>query len=300
MMLAAEPHAPYKRPPLTKDFLRGEAGGRRAAARGRRSGSATTRSGWRWACRRSHSTRARGSCTTEKRGELSLRALRAGHRLPAQAAPAARRRRSGSADDPHGRGLGRAAVTRTGAARWSSWAPASSAARRPCRWPMRGVEVELVTDEDAPQAARLGADVGERIAAWMHEAGVVLRLGCPVERDRAGSRRGGAGGRGAPRADDRRAGARHRARLALAQAAGLEPRRRPVACDEAGRTSAEGVLAAGDVARLHNPGAGRSAHGRALGRGPVAGRGRGTNRGRLGGTLGRGARASGRRSATAP
>jgi NADPH-dependent 2,4-dienoyl-CoA reductase/sulfur reductase-like enzyme len=45
----------------------------------------------------------------------------------------------------------------------------------------RGAEVVLVSDDVAPQSSRLGREAAERIADWLDEDGVELRLGSPVE-----------------------------------------------------------------------------------------------------------------------
>ena len=274
VMLAREARAPYNRPPLTKDYLRGEAGGEELpleAPEWFRDNEVRLEVGVPAVALDSEAR----VVTTEKRGELSFErcVLATGSRprrprLPGADDPAVRTIRTVEDSDAL-RSLGPAhKVVIVGSGFIGCEAAVSLA--------MRDVEVELVTDEDAPQAARLGADVGERLAAWMREAGVVLRLGCPVTAIEPGA--GGV---------ELEKGARLEGSavvlalgiepdIALAQTAGLELDDGRVACDEAGRTSAEGVLAAGDVARLHNPGAGRRLTvehwGEALSQGEVAGR----------------------------
>jgi 3-phenylpropionate/trans-cinnamate dioxygenase ferredoxin reductase subunit len=46
---------------------------------------------------------------------------------------------------------------------------------------MNGVEVTLVTDEEVPHAARLGEQAGRRVSAWLQELGVTLKLGARAE-----------------------------------------------------------------------------------------------------------------------
>src|SRR5699024_3475520 len=46
---------------------------------------------------------------------------------------------------------------------------------------MRGLQVTLHSDEPVPQAARLGEEAGARIAGWLRDAGVELRLGAAVD-----------------------------------------------------------------------------------------------------------------------
>jgi 3-phenylpropionate/trans-cinnamate dioxygenase ferredoxin reductase component len=140
----------------------------------------------------------------------------------------------------------------------------------------RGAAVTLLSDEEAPQARRLGAEVGGLLAAWLREEGVELRLGAPVQRI------GAAGsllrvddvveadlvllGSGVAPNDD------------LARGAGLALGRDDafVAVDATMATSAPGVWAAGDVTLVEHPVAGRPLHvehwGEALAMGEVAGR----------------------------
>jgi 3-phenylpropionate/trans-cinnamate dioxygenase ferredoxin reductase component len=141
---------------------------------------------------------------------------------------------------------------------------------------MRGLEVELVTDEEQPQSARLGNEVGALLAGWLREAGVSFRPGRPVDAIEPG-------GRGVTL----EGGARLQAStvvlalgvepdIAVGADAGLEVDRGRLCCDESARTSADGVLAAGDAARLFNPLAGRHLSvehwGEALAQGELAGR----------------------------
>ena len=154
---------------------------------------------------------------------------------------------------------------------------------------MRGVAVTLVSDEPLPQAARLGEEVAERLAAWLHEAGVRLLCDEAVERfDRRGdgwsvvtsgsavqAPHGADGGGREPAHRYRRGGG-----LALAGGA--------VAADASMRSSAPGVFVAGDVAYAEQRRRRPAAAGGALGRGPAPGRG-----GRHGGR--RTARTAGRR-----
>lgn len=139
---------------------------------------------------------------------------------------------------------------------------------------LRGLRVTLVTQEPAPQEARLGADVGRRLAAWLEGLGVHLVVGSPVSALEDGRRvlvEGGPRVEGdlllvaagvAPRAD-------------LAEAAGLPVHDGRVVVDERMRTGADGVLAAGDVVWARNAAAGRHLAvehwGEALAMGEVAG-----------------------------
>jgi 3-phenylpropionate/trans-cinnamate dioxygenase ferredoxin reductase component len=140
----------------------------------------------------------------------------------------------------------------------------------------RGHPVTLMSDEPAPNAGRLGEDAAARIAGWLQDDGVVLRLGVEVdaiERDgnclhvAAGSERSAApvvvmAAGVAPRGE-------------LAAMAGAEVNDGAVVVDSAMRTTLPGLLAAGDVALAHNDAAGRSLRvehwGDALGQGAIAG-----------------------------
>jgi NADPH-dependent 2,4-dienoyl-CoA reductase/sulfur reductase-like enzyme len=119
-----------------------------------------------------------------------------------------------------------------------------------------GAEVTLVGEEEVPQLDRLGRQAGQRIAGWLREAGVQLVGGHAVARIEDA--------RAVVLDDGRRVeaeavvvGAGTRPRAALAETAGLELERGRVPCDASLRTAAAGVLAAGDVALAHNAAAGR-------------------------------------------
>jgi 3-phenylpropionate/trans-cinnamate dioxygenase ferredoxin reductase component len=141
-----------------------------------------------------------------------------------------------------------------------------------------GTRVRLIGQEALPQQARLGAEVGRRIATWLQELGVELIAGTEVAAvDEA---------RSVELADGRRidgscvvlaVGARPRG--GLAEAAGLRLRDGAVLVDETLRAAdARGaaVLAVGDVAHAMNVSAGRSLRvehwGDALEHGALAGR----------------------------
>jgi 3-phenylpropionate/trans-cinnamate dioxygenase ferredoxin reductase component len=116
---------------------------------------------------------------------------------------------------------------------------------------MRGVKVTLRTDEAIPHAARLGEEAGRRIAGFLTEYGVTLRLGQPVDAVPDG--------------------------LVL-MAAGVRPRweHGRITVDQHMCSARPGVYAAGDVAFAHNASAGRHLEvehwGEALNMGEVAGR----------------------------
>jgi NADPH-dependent 2,4-dienoyl-CoA reductase/sulfur reductase-like enzyme len=142
---------------------------------------------------------------------------------------------------------------------------------------MRGASVTVVTPDAAPQAGRLGAEVGGRIAAWLREAGVELRTGRSVEavdRDRGGL---------SLRLDDGEVRCHRvvmavgaRPRTGLARDAGVPLEDGAVPVDGAMRTAVDGIWCAGDPALAENGAAGRRLRvehwGDALRQGAVAGR----------------------------
>lgn len=138
----------------------------------------------------------------------------------------------------------------------------------------RGHPVTLISDESEPNAARLGEEAARQIRGWLEEEGVELRLGAPVESIEpgfivtAGDSKTQApvlvmAGGAAPRVE-------------LAVSAGLELESGAVPVDTHQRTSKPGLYAAGDVAFAENATAGRHLRvehwGDALGQGEVAGR----------------------------
>jgi 3-phenylpropionate/trans-cinnamate dioxygenase ferredoxin reductase subunit len=140
----------------------------------------------------------------------------------------------------------------------------------------RGHAVTLISDEAAPNARRLGAEAGNELARWLAHEGVVLRLGVGVEEIR---REGDA--------LQVRAGEVAIRGPVVVMAAGVAPRVEllagadgalsdgAVAVDDAMRTALPDLLAAGDVCRAHNAAAGRTLRvehwGDALEQGEVAG-----------------------------
>jgi NADPH-dependent 2,4-dienoyl-CoA reductase/sulfur reductase-like enzyme len=140
-----------------------------------------------------------------------------------------------------------------------------------------GHPVVLISDESAPNVARLGERAAEKIREWLLALGVELELGTAVDRiERAGSGlRVQAGDRAsasgvvimatgvAPRSE-------------LAAMAGAELDGGAIAADPALRTSLPAISAAGDVCAAVNAAAGRRLHvehwGDALGQGEIAGR----------------------------
>jgi 3-phenylpropionate/trans-cinnamate dioxygenase ferredoxin reductase component len=141
----------------------------------------------------------------------------------------------------------------------------------------RGNPVTLVSDEPAPNAARLGLEPAQELRRWLEQDGVTVHLGCEVQRIERNETAlevsaGEARARGtvvimatgvAPRSE-------------LPAAAGIELLDGAVPADSAMRTAAPRLLAAGDVCAAENTAAGRRLRvehwGDALGQGKVAGR----------------------------
>ena len=166
---------------------------------------------------------------------------------------------------------------------------------------MRGHHVELVSDEIAPNIARLGDEAAAVLTRWLEEQGVSLHLGTAVERIQRGADgfeviADGDNVSGevvimatgvAPAWRACRGCGGHRARR------GRDPGQRRHA------TARADVLAAGDVCRAREPRGGPPPARRALGRRARSGRDRGCDcRGQASGVE-PGARGSGRRSARA-
>ncbi len=139
---------------------------------------------------------------------------------------------------------------------------------------LRDARVTLVGQEAAPQQQRLGEDTAARIADWLTELGVSLKMGVEVSAV--------ACGRTVKLADGAEIepgnvvlGMGVRPRGELAERAGLPLVEGAIPTDAQMRAH-ERVLAVGDVAYAHNPTAGRRIRvehwGDALGQGEIAGR----------------------------
>jgi len=140
----------------------------------------------------------------------------------------------------------------------------------------RGHPVTLVSDESAPNEARLGADAATQIAGWLADDGTVLHLGQAVETvERSDGRLRVSAGDARFEAEVVIMAAGVGPRSELAAAAGISLDDGAIPVDAGMRTRAPGVLAAGDVCLAENPTAGRALRvehwGEALAQGAVAG-----------------------------
>jgi 3-phenylpropionate/trans-cinnamate dioxygenase ferredoxin reductase subunit len=138
----------------------------------------------------------------------------------------------------------------------------------------RGHSVALISDEPEPNAARLGEAVAREIRGWLADEGVRMHLGYPVDRIEPGFTVTA----GAVKAHSpvlvMAGGIAPRVELALS--AGIELESGAVPVDARQHSVKPGLYAAGDVAFAVNATAGRRLHvehwGDALGQGEVAGR----------------------------
>lgn len=143
---------------------------------------------------------------------------------------------------------------------------------------LRGHPVTLVSDESAPNVARLGAEAAQELRRWLQDDGVELRLGSEVEgiergRQLIGVSADGQTARGAVVI----MAAGVTPRIELAAGCGLETDDEgTIPVESSMRTALPSLLAAGDVCKAYNEAAGRQLRvehwGDALGQGKVAGR----------------------------
>ena len=276
ILLTAEPYSPYRRPPLTKEYLRGEIS---------RDELPIESSEWyeengvelRTTTLVVKLDRNRGVVETENGEEVPYDAcvLATGSEPIRISIP--------GADDPEvlvmrtienserlqsrTGGGSRAVVVGSGFIGCEAAASLS----------LRGVEVTLVSQEEGPQRERLGEDVSWRIQSWLEGYGVDLRMGTDVEsieRRDEGFKVAVTVGEPIPGQTVLLA-AGVRPRTQLAEEAGLEMERGGVVTDSSMRTSAPAIFAVGDIAFAMNEAAGsrqKVEHwGDALNHGRVAG-----------------------------
>ncbi|HEY6582302.1 MAG TPA: FAD-dependent oxidoreductase [Rubrobacter sp.] len=123
---------------------------------------------------------------------------------------------------------------------------------------LRGAEVVLISLEESPQRERLGQEVGERMDGWLRDYGVDLRLGTGLEsiqRVDDGYELSIKGG-STVSAGTVLFGTGVSPRTGLAEEAGLVVDG-GVVTDSSMRTSAPGIFAVGDIVRAFNESAGR-------------------------------------------
>ena len=123
---------------------------------------------------------------------------------------------------------------------------------------LRGADVTLISLEKSPQQGRLGIEVGERIEGWLRDYGVKLRLAASLEsiqRSDGGYELSIEGG-DTVSAGTVLFGTGVAPRTGLAEEAGLVVDG-GIVTDSSMRTSAPGIFAVGDIARAYNESAGR-------------------------------------------
>ncbi|MEA2197958.1 MAG: hypothetical protein QOJ25_2009 [Solirubrobacteraceae bacterium] len=273
-LIAAEPHLPYRRPPLTKEFLRGELA---------RTELALEQASW----FAEHSVDLRlGTRAEAIDPEGGAVRLSDGQTVAAEACVLATGSRPQrlpvpGADDENvleirllsdsERLIDRAREATSAVVIGSGFIGCEAAASLA----MRGLEVTLVTVERVPQIDRLGRDAGERIAGWLREVGVTLILEAEVKEIEDARRVHVASG---PKLDADivvlATGVVPNGELAAA--IGLELHDGAVPVDASMRSENPFLSAAGDVASALNPSAGRRLRvehwGDALAQGEIAGR----------------------------
>jgi 3-phenylpropionate/trans-cinnamate dioxygenase ferredoxin reductase component len=274
IMVSADKHLPYQRPPLSKDYLRGESGDDVLpmedpgfyAEQGIEVRLATPA---RSLDRAARTLTLQGGETLPYRCCI-LATGAAAAPLPVQGAdhPGIRllRSRQDGADLRQAARQARSAVV-VGSGFIGCEAAASLA--------RRGLDVTVVTAEQLPQAARLGAAVGERLRGWLIREGVAIRPGAQVARFDGGHRVVLEDG-GAIEADLILVAGGVSPLASLAADSGLAVEQDRVAADSGMRTSDPAILTAGDVACAVNAAAGRRLAvehwGDAVAMGQVAGR----------------------------
>jgi 3-phenylpropionate/trans-cinnamate dioxygenase ferredoxin reductase component len=273
ILLSADEHLPYNRPPLSKDFLRGESEEDSLPLEGQdfyREHDITVRlhtraqaldAGRRTVVLDSGEPLEYGSCI------LATGATPQPLGIPGDTGPGVRYLRSRR---DAGELRAAAAAAHSAVVVGSGFIGCEAAASLA----RRGLAVALVTIEDCPQAARLGDAAGDRLKGWLEDEGIVLHLGVEVERIEEGRRVWLAGG-GSAEGDLVLIAGGVQPGGAIAEHAGLAVERKRVKTDAQMRSSHPGVLAAGDVAFACNAAAGRRLMvehwGEALAMGEVAG-----------------------------
>jgi NAD(P)H-nitrite reductase large subunit len=273
-LIGAEQHLPYQRPPLTKEFLRGE------LARSELDLEQAS-----WFAERSVELCVDACAETIDAANGEVR-LADGRSVPADACVLATGSRPArlpvpGADhedvleirklDDSERLIERARSAATAVVIGSGFIGCEAAASLA----MSGLEVTLVSVEPVPQADRLGVEAGRRIAAWLREVGVTLILGAEVE-EIVDARRVRIAGAPCLTADVVVLATGVVPNGELAAAIGLELHDGAVPVDASMRSENPFLSAVGDVAWALHRGAGRRLRvehwGDALAHGEIAGR----------------------------
>ena len=273
-LICGEAHLPYRRPPLTKELLRGEADVADLPLEDEA-----------WFAAHAVSVRRGRRAVALDRGRAVVE-LDGGQELHYDACvlatgSAPQRPPVDGADDPglHTIRTVDDALRLRAAARPGSRAVVVGAGFIACEaaasLAKHGVDSVLVAPEELPQAQRLGERAGELIDELLREAGVELRLGAELERIEPRWRVTLAGGDELA-ADVVLLGTGVAPLGELAAGAGLDVEDGAVLVDASMRSSDPSVLAVGDIAAAQHARAGRRLRvehwGDALAHGEVAGR----------------------------
>ena len=254
-LISADEFAPYNRPPLSKDFLRGESdesdlpleeGGFY------KSNEIDVLLDTRATALRPHQHRLTLSDGTELEYHTCILATGAiPTPLPARGAqdPGVRYLRSRR----DARALRQAAASSRSSVVIGSGFIGCEAAASLVR---RGLVVTLVTMEELPQIDRLGRGAGERLRSWLQNEGVTLRLGVEVA-EVQGNRLVHLSDGTTAEGDFILVAGGVKPEAALAADGGLDMAQDRVTVDTHMRSSHPDVLAAGDVAFAYNTGAER-------------------------------------------
>jgi 3-phenylpropionate/trans-cinnamate dioxygenase ferredoxin reductase component len=250
VLVSADEYLPYNRPPLSKDYLRGESEEESLPLESSafyhdhgievrlRTRARTLDTARRIVTLSEGQNLAYTSCI------LATGASPTPLPVPGSGHPAVRYLRS----QGHARELRQAAARARSALVIGSGFIGCEAAASLAR---RGLSVTMLTIEDVPQAARFGDDAGERLRAWLEEEGVQVRLGVQVEAIEEGHRiRLGAGTSAEADLILVAGGVTPAAAIATGTPLAFEQKR--IRVDAHMRTSDLAVLAAGDVACAFN------------------------------------------------
>ncbi len=272
-VISADQEAPYNRPPLSKDFLRGESGEDELPLEA--ASFYADHDIKLMLARRVDGLDAQGRTVTLESGEsiaFDACVVATGSRPAALPVP--------GGDHPDVlrlRFLQQARTLRAAAEQAAAAVVVGSGfigCEAAASLAMRGLAVTVVSAEELPQLERLGRDAAERIAGWLRDHGVRLVGGVGVESISEGRRVNVADGSHHD-GDLVLTAVSIEPQSGLAHHAGLEVHAGRVVVDEQMRTSMPGVFAAGDVALARNGAAGRHLSvehwGEAMAMGEVAG-----------------------------
>ena len=272
VLVSADEHLPYNRPPLSKDFLRGESEEDALALEEEgfyRHHDIEVRLGTRaQALDTDHRVVTLGDGETLSYGRCILATGASPKPLPVPGAEGSGVRYLRSRRQA--RELREAAAASRSAVVVGSGFIGCEAAASLAR---RGLAVTLVSMEEGPQAARLGDAASKVLRAWLEDEGVSLRLGVQVEAIEDGRVR--LAGEAAAKGDLLLVAGGVEPEVGIAVEAGLAVEAGRLQVDAHMRSSVASVLAAGDVAFAFNAAAGRHLAvehwGEALAMGRVAG-----------------------------